>query len=153
MHTPTTSPVRTWASEEQYPASVSLSALSSSRLALFMDRLSPCDGKKGNKSLRLVSSQWWLETHTFLSKTEREWEHSALLIVQRRIPSSIPSDPKSMPKSIAWGRKDVECSHMPGLGPVPTPGFGEWVGASITSTPHRLGGRAGWFPRGKPRCC
>ena len=71
MHTPTTSPVRTWASEEQHPASVSLSALSSSRLALFMDRLSPCDGKRGNKSLRLVSSQWWLETHTFLSKIER----------------------------------------------------------------------------------
>ena len=128
-------------------------SVSSSRLALFMDRLSPCDGKRGNKSLRLVSSQLWLETHTFHSKIERKREHSTLLIVQRRNPQFHSIGSQSKPESIAWGRKHVECSHMPGLGPVPTPGFAEWVGESVTSTPHGLGGRDGWFPRGKPRCC
>lgn len=127
----------------------SLSALSSSRLALFMDRLSPYDGKRGNKSLRLVSSQWWLEAHTFPSRIERESES----IHSPNSPEENPQFHSIRPQVHAWiycaGKKGCRVLSHAWSGSCPHPwiwGGGGWVNIIHTT-------QTGWFPRGKPRCC
>ena len=128
-------------------ASVCLSALSSSRLALFMV------ARRATKNLRCYPHHSGCKLTLSLPKfREREREHCTLPRVPRRNPQfhSIGSQVH------AWiyhlGRKGCGLLSLAWSGSRPHPwiwGVGGWI-SNIQATRTR---KDGCFPRGKPRCC
>lgn len=128
------------------PASVCLSALSSSRLALFVV------ARRATKNLPVILTILAVNSHFPFQNSGRERKHSTLPRVPRRNPQfhSIGSQVH------AWiyhlGRKRCGMLSLAWSGSCPHPwiwGVSGWVN-NIQTTRTR---RDGCFPRGKPRCC
>lgn len=99
----------------------------------------PGDGKRDNKSLRLYPHSYGWKLTLSLPKLRERESIPPPNSPGGEIPSSMPQDP-SPSLNLLHGEERMGVLSPP-------LGFGEWVSESITSTPHRLGGREGGSPK------